>query len=153
MRWPRLAAAVVAVFAVLVAPAPAQASACKTDPPAKAPVFKGTPPEDAVYAPQRLAPLATGKGIRVAVIDSGVDAAHPQLRGQVLNGADFLHDNPNGKQDCIGHGTAVASLIAAAPAGDTGVQGPPPGAPGVAVPVSEQTRGVDGSAGGSRAPP
>ena len=71
MRSPRLAAAVLAVFAVLAAPAPAEASVCQTTPPAKAPVFKGTPAEDAVYAPQRLAPLATGKGIRVAVIDSG----------------------------------------------------------------------------------
>ena len=151
MRWPRLAAAVVAVFAVLVAPAPAQAAVCDTAP-AKAPVFKGTPAEDAVYAPDRLAPLATGKGIRVAVIDSGVDATHPQLRGQVLSGADFLHNDPNGRQDCVGHGTAVASLIAAAPAADTGFQGLAPGARIVPIRISEQTE-IDGKAVGDRGSP
>jgi type VII secretion-associated serine protease mycosin len=142
----------VAVFAVLVAPAPARAAACDSAPPAKAPVFKGTPAEDAVYAPERLAPLATGKGIRVAVIDSGVDATHPQLRGQVLNGADFLHNDPNGKQDCVGHGTAVASLIAAAPAADTGFQGLAPGARIVPIRISEQTE-IDGKAVGDRGSP
>jgi membrane-anchored mycosin MYCP len=150
MRWPRLAAAAVAVFAVLVAPAPARAAACNTAEPAKASVFKGTPFEDAVYAPARLAPLATGKGIRVAVIDSGVDATHPQLRGQVLKGADFLRDDPNGRQDCIGHGTAVASLIAAAPAADTGFQGLAPGARIVPIRISEQTEDIEGNAVGDR---
>ena len=153
MRWPRLAAAVAAaVLAVLVAPAPARAAVCDTAAPAKAQVFKGTPFEDAVYAPTRLAPLATGKGIRVAVIDSGVDATHPQLRGQVLNGADFLHNDPNGKQDCVGHGTAVASLIAAAPAADTGFQGLAPGARIVPIRISEQTE-IDGKAVGDRGSP
>ena len=150
MRWPRLAAALVAVLAVLVAPAPARAAECTTAAPAQAQVFKGTPLEDAVYAPTRLAPLATGKGIRVAVIDSGVDATHPQLRGQVLNGADFLRDDPNGKQDCVGHGTAVASLIAATPSTDTGFQGLAPGARIVPIRISEQTEDVDGNAVGDR---
>ena len=53
----------------------------------------------------RLAPLATGDGVRVAVIDSGVDADHPQLRGRVAAGRDFLHGDPDGRQDCVGHGT------------------------------------------------
>ncbi|WP_084598745.1 type VII secretion-associated serine protease mycosin [Actinoplanes subtropicus] len=152
MRWPRRAAAVVAVSAVLVAPAPAQAAACQTEP-ARASVFKGTPAEDAVYAPQRLAPLATGKGIRVAVIDSGVDPTHPQLQGQVLTGADFLRNDPNGRQDCIGHGTAVASLIAATPAGDTGFQGLAPGARIVPIRISEQTEDAEGNTSGDPGSP
>ena len=152
MRWPRLVAAVVAVFAVFVAPAPAQAAACQNPVPVK-PVFKGTPVEDAVYAPQLLAPLATGKGIRVAVIDSGVDATHPQLRGQVFNGADFLHNDVNGKQDCIGHGTAVASLIAATPAADTGFQGLAPGAKIVPIRISEQTEDAEGNTSGDPGSP
>ncbi|WP_026313413.1 S8 family peptidase [Actinomadura flavalba] len=53
---------------------------------------------------------ATGKGVRVAVVDSGVNYVNPQLRGQVLKGADVSATNA---YDCIGHGTAVAGLIAA----------------------------------------
>lgn len=152
MGWRRpAAAAVVLVCAVFVAPAPALAAACEQAPP-KAQVFKGVPAEDDVYAPKRLAPIATGKGVRVAVIDSGVDATHPQLQGQVEKGADFLHGDDNGRQDCVGHGTAVASLIAAAPSPETGFQGLAPGATIIPVRISEQTE-IDGKAVGDRGTP
>ncbi|WP_433359356.1 type VII secretion-associated serine protease mycosin [Actinoplanes sp. CA-142083] len=147
----RLAAATVALCAVLVAPAPAQAVVCEQAPP-KLPVFKGTPPEDEVYAPKRLAPIATGKGVRVAVVDSGVDATHPQLRDNVERGADFLHGDDNADQDCVGHGTEVASIIAARPASDTGFQGLAPGATIVPVRISEQKE-IDGKAVGDRGTP
>jgi len=55
---------------------------------------------------------STGLGITVAVIDSGVDANHPDLRGQVLPGADFVDRSTDGRKDVVGHGTTVASLIA-----------------------------------------
>lgn len=53
-----------------------------------------------------------GQGIVVAVVDSGVDAGHPDLLGQVMAGRDFVEpgttpDDPNG------HGTVVAGVIAA----------------------------------------
>ena len=48
----------------------------------------------------------------VAVIDSGVDANHPDLRGQVLKGADFVDGTTDGRSDVVGHGTTVAALIA-----------------------------------------
>jgi type VII secretion-associated serine protease mycosin len=151
MLWRRLAAAAVALCAVLVAPAPARAAVCEQAPP-KLPVFKGTPPEDEVYAPKRLAPIATGKGVRVAVIDSGVDATHPQLRRNVERGADFLHGDGDGDQDCVGHGTEVASIIAARPASDTGFQGLAPGATIIPVRISEQKE-IDGKAVGDRGTP
>src|SRR4051794_39598673 len=152
MGWRRLtAAAAVVVCAVFVAPAPARAAACEQPPP-KAQVFKGVPAEDDVYAPKRLAPIATGQGVRVAVIDSGVDATHPQLAGQVAKGADFLHGDDSGRQDCVGHGTAVASLIAAAPSPATGFQGLAPGATIIPVRISEQTE-IDGKAVGDRGTP
>lgn len=52
-----------------------------------------------------------GEGVVVAVIDSGVDANHESLRGQVLPGYDFVNDSSD-TSDLTGHGTAVAALIA-----------------------------------------
>ena len=57
------------------------------------------------YDPARLAPLATGVGVTVAVVDSGVDRVHPQLAGRVLAGADLLDPGGDGGRDCAGHGT------------------------------------------------
>lgn len=90
------------------------------------------------YAPERLAPLATGAGITVAVVDSGVDDKHPQLAGQVLSGSDFLDPGADGRRDCAGHGTAVASLIAARPRKGLGLRGLAPEARILPVRVSEQ---------------
>ncbi|HKT04853.1 MAG TPA: type VII secretion-associated serine protease mycosin, partial [Rugosimonospora sp.] len=56
---------------------------------------------------------STGAGVIVAVLDSGVDAQHPDLTGQVLPGADFVDGSTNGQVDFVGHGTTVAGLIAA----------------------------------------
>ncbi|MBT2423406.1 type VII secretion-associated serine protease mycosin [Streptomyces sp. ISL-22] len=53
-----------------------------------------------------------GEGITVAVVDSGVDASHPDLTGQVLEGKDFTGGG-NAREDKLGHGTAMASIIAA----------------------------------------
>jgi serine protease len=55
--------------------------------------------------------VTQGEGITVAVIDSGVDAQHEALRGQVLPGYDFLNNSAD-TSDLSGHGTAVAALIA-----------------------------------------
>lgn len=54
--------------------------------------------------------LALGRGVRIAVIDSGIDAAHPDLAGVVLNTFDA-----SGRSSDLndGHGTAVAGIIAA----------------------------------------
>lgn len=102
-------------------------------------------------APERLTPLANGSGVRVAVIDSGVDRGHPQLRGRVRAGADFLDNRPDGTLDCVGHGTGVASLIAAGPP-PSGVafRGLAPGAEIVPVRVSEQQT-IDGETQGRTA--
>ncbi len=71
--------------------------------------------------------VSTGKGVTVAVIDSGVNAELPELRGQVLSGADF-NDNPtSAHKDDSGHGTNMAALIAGTGV-DGGLQGIAPGA-------------------------
>ncbi|KAF9113974.1 hypothetical protein BGX27_000437 [Mortierella sp. AM989] len=65
-----------------------------------------------------------GKGIKIGIIDSGVDYHHPALGGcfgpgcKVAYGADFVGDDGNSPDDdpmtdCDGHGTHVAGIIAA----------------------------------------
>jgi subtilisin family serine protease len=84
----------------------------------------GTPGAYATqWAPQalRLAEaqrLATGAGVRVAVLDTGVDRSHPALAGRLLSGFDFVDfDNDPSEvgtmaQVGYGHGTHVAGLVA-----------------------------------------
>ncbi len=56
---------------------------------------------------------STGKGVNVAVVDSGVNAYQPELSGSVLSGIDPGRGmTGNGQQDGDGHGTAMATLIA-----------------------------------------
>ena len=99
-----------------------------------------------------------GEGVRIAVIDTGVDDSNPQLRSAVdaRAGADFLaaggpegadravgadgraakdahdsedaHEAHDGTLDTVGHGTKVAGIIAARPQQGTGFVGLAPGA-------------------------
>ncbi|OLB76676.1 MAG: hypothetical protein AUI14_18015 [Actinobacteria bacterium 13_2_20CM_2_71_6] len=58
--------------------------------------------------------ITTGQGVVVAVLDSGVQADHPDLAGQVLDGTDLTAENlTHGRNDELNHGTGVAGLIAA----------------------------------------
>ena len=57
--------------------------------------------------------LTEGAGITVAVIDTGVMANHPDLKGAVLPGTNVLGDGGDGRTDPSGHGTQMASIIAA----------------------------------------
>jgi len=50
--------------------------------------------------------------IVVAVLDTGVDGSHPDLRGAIVPGRDIVHRDADPKDD-NGHGTAVAGIIAA----------------------------------------
>ncbi|MET9966257.1 type VII secretion-associated serine protease mycosin [Streptomyces sp. NPDC006356] len=63
------------------------------------------------FAVQDVWAESQGQGVTVAVVDSGVDASHPDLTGQVLKGKDFTGGG-NAQEDKLGHGTSMASLIA-----------------------------------------
>ncbi|MGW6984273.1 type VII secretion-associated serine protease mycosin [Streptomyces sp. NPDC054932] len=72
-----------------------------------------------------------GKSVRVAVIDTGVDRANPQLSAGIDTGAgkDFVDPKGgDGTTDSVGHGTKVAGLIAARPQEGTGFVGLAPDA-------------------------
>jgi subtilisin family serine protease/putative cell wall-binding protein len=62
-----------------------------------------------------------GSGV-VAVLDTGVQANHPDLSGRVLSGYDFANDDSNAADD-NGHGTWVAGIIAAKPNDGYGIAG------------------------------
>jgi len=62
----------------------------------------------------------TGAGIVVAVLDSGIDAGHPDLAGKVLDAQSFVDDGL-GVSDVVGHGTHVASIIAGTGAASGGL--------------------------------
>ncbi|MFB7177137.1 type VII secretion-associated serine protease mycosin [Streptomyces sp. NPDC056257] len=72
-----------------------------------------------------------GASVRVAVIDTGVDRANPQLSGALDTGAgkDFVDPKGgDGTADTVGHGTKVAGLIAAREQEGTGFVGLAPDA-------------------------
>lgn len=146
-----VAAVAAAGLSVVVAPGAARAvTACRTSPEAGRSI-SAMPYEDRLYDPARLAPLATGAGVRVAVVDSGVDASNPQLRGRVVAGLDLLRDS-DGRQDCVGHGTGVAGVIAARAQAGVGFAGLAPGVTVVPVRVSEQENVGGASTGDSGDP-
>lgn len=73
-----------------------------------------------------------GSGYAVAVIDTGIDYNLPALAGRVILGPDFA-DNDSDPMDTVGHGTAVAGLIAS---GDDQAPGIAPGAKLIALKVT-----------------
>ncbi|WP_433165244.1 type VII secretion-associated serine protease mycosin [Kribbella sp. CA-247076] len=140
-------AAVLVAATVLLGPAamqPAVAAppkgACRNAEPAH-PVERRLPWAQQLLMPQRAWPFSTGSGVTVAVVDSGVDADHPQLRrvGKVLRGRDFyLVGTLPGNYDCASHGTGVAGIVGADAKPGVGFQGVAPGARILPVRISER---------------
>jgi subtilisin family serine protease len=88
---------------------------------------------------------ATGEGIVIAVVDSGVDKDHPELKDKLVGGVSFV-DCPAGVRPCDnfddgnGHGTHVAG-IAAAPLDGIGVVGVAPNAKIMPIKVVDSEEG------------
>jgi type VII secretion-associated serine protease mycosin len=98
-----------------------------------------------------------GEGVRVAVIDTGVDTKNPQLTRAVdaSKGANFLpakddkgepidRGKSDGTTDTVGHGTRVAGIIAARPAKGTGFVGLAPKA--TIIPIKQNDAEGHGTA-------
>ncbi|MGJ0154904.1 type VII secretion-associated serine protease mycosin [Streptomyces sp. CH8.1] len=86
--------------------------------------------------------ISTGKGVTIAVIDSGVNRI-PELEGQVLPGKDFEPDSVEGDErtDVSSHGTTMAAVMAGSgkhPSGD-GSFGLAPGAKILPIRVPHET--------------
>ncbi|WP_246049190.1 S8 family serine peptidase [Corynebacterium tapiri] len=95
-----------AMLALAAVPAQAQEADRCPAPVSANPAPPPRQPADAVYPTD----FATGEGVLVAVIDTGV-AAHPELT-EVVPIADLVTpDTPNPHFDCDGHGTVVAGVI------------------------------------------
>ncbi|WP_039922731.1 type VII secretion-associated serine protease mycosin [Amycolatopsis decaplanina] len=151
LRVPAVAAVVVATavqtFAgagtAHAAPPP---GACQDPEPARA-VVPAQPWAQQFLAPQRVWPHSRGAGVLVAVVDSGVDADHPQLArpGKVRTGRDFYFAGSlPGAFDCVSHGTGVAGIIAADPAPGVGFHGVAPDAEILPVRISDRDIGSQG---------
>ncbi|MGM0948807.1 MAG: serine protease Isp [Bacillota bacterium] len=69
-----------------------------------------------IKAPEIWAKGVKGKNVKIAVLDTGCDISHPDLKNQIIGGKNFTDDD-GGKEDMIsdynGHGTHVAGTIAA----------------------------------------
>ncbi|MBP2354659.1 type VII secretion-associated serine protease mycosin [Kribbella aluminosa] len=140
-RWTAAAAGVLLAGLPTMAPtavAVPPAGMCQNAEAGGTPVSK-LPWAQTWLAPDRVPPQVTGRGVTVAVIDSGVDADHPQLNGAVLPGRDLLTPGDlRANFDCVSHGTAVASIIAARPVLGIGFRGIAPGARILPIRVSER---------------
>lgn len=82
-----------------------------------------------------------GSGITIGIIDTGIDASHPDLQGKVIGWVDYVNGRSSPYDD-NGHGTHVASIAAGTGAASNGkYKGMAPGAKLVGIKVL----GADGS--------
>jgi hypothetical protein len=103
-------------------------------------------PDARLWRTAELHRASTGSGVRVAVIDSGVDARHPDLAGQLAWDENFVGEDPPPPE---AHGTAVAGVIAAKSGNGIGIAGVAPGARLMALRACWETTGA-GSARDTR---
>jgi serine protease len=112
----KLALAVVATAAAIAVPVAAAASAPPNDPFLSRQWYLTRDHALETYNAAHL--LFT---VRVAVIDSGVDAGHPELKNRIAAAKSFVGGSPT--TDTLGHGTFVAGEIAAIPDNGVGIAG------------------------------
>lgn len=62
-----------------------------------------------IQAPRLWDEGLTGQGVRIAIVDTGIDAQHPDFAGRIMATANFTNEGP---EDGNGHGTHCASIAA-----------------------------------------
>lgn len=101
----------------------------------------GMPPKDPYFDLQRRTRIdgvsqvlsrGTGKGVRIAVVDTGVDTTHTELDGQISESINFVGGSSTWVPGEY-HGTGVVGLIAAKPGNGEGIHGLAPDAELVAL--------------------
>lgn len=85
---------------------------------------------------------ATGEGVVIAIVDTGIDLDHPDLAGRLVPGIDLV-DGDGVPDDPNGHGTHVAGIAAAATGNGVGIAGGAPGARLMPVRVLDEAGGDD----------
>ncbi|MGH3050887.1 MAG: S8 family serine peptidase, partial [Gaiellaceae bacterium] len=93
-----------------------------------------------------------GRGVTIALLDTGVDAAHPFLRGRVLPGFDVIGSgdgataraNPQDPSQVERHGTELAGILVGA-GGPGGLHGEAPGAKVLPIRVAGWQQAADGT--------
>lgn len=104
------------------------------------PLFRAEP----AAAAWRLADLyriATGRGISIAIIDSKIDVAHPDLAGQFVANLDFVDRRTTAITTSEAHGTGVAGIVGAKAGNGIGIAGIAPDARMMALRACWQTAG------------
>ena len=92
-----------------------------------------------------------GRGVTIALLDTGVDLAHPYLRGRILPGIDLVdksddataRSNPQDPSQLEHHGTELAGLLVGA-GGPGGLHGVAPGATVLPIRVAGWQPAADG---------
>ncbi len=72
-----------------------------------------------IGAPEAWAAGLTGAGVTVAVLDTGIDTAHADFAGRIVEARSFLDWAPDALDE-VGHGTHVASILAGSGAASDG---------------------------------
>ena len=88
---------------------------------------------------------ATGKGVRIAVIDTGVDHQHVDLASHIIDQQNFVDRNTKAFNSDV-HGTAITGVIAATANNNEGMVGIAPDASIIALKACWQSQATENSA-------
>lgn len=84
-----------------------------------------------------------GRGVEIAILDGGIDARHPDLRGKIVAQRDFVDEDGVAEDSSFGHGTHVAGIAAASTSNGEGIAGGCPGCGILVGKVVEYGEGYD----------